>query len=151
MVLKRESLGSLREKFLIHGRRFVPGRNWGENLWIKKLKCLIFVYSTHQKTTQRGWFRWKCLQQARTNCFNCSGWLYKSFFVIDSCLLFLHNAYRLWNFCNYIFLWLFGGRNWRCLDLQGGNMKKDSRTTELEFLNTSKWPPNTFVIVWQIF
>ena len=29
VVLKREQLGSLREEFLIPGRKFVPGRNWG--------------------------------------------------------------------------------------------------------------------------
>jgi len=28
VVLKREPLGSLREEFLIPGRKFVPGRNW---------------------------------------------------------------------------------------------------------------------------
>jgi len=29
VVLKREPLGSLREEFVIPGRKFVPGRNWG--------------------------------------------------------------------------------------------------------------------------
>jgi len=29
MVLKREPLGSPREEFLIPGRKFVPGSNWG--------------------------------------------------------------------------------------------------------------------------
>jgi len=29
VVLKREPLGSLREEFLIPGRKFVPGRNCG--------------------------------------------------------------------------------------------------------------------------
>jgi len=29
VVLKREPLGSLREEFLIFGRKFAPGRNWG--------------------------------------------------------------------------------------------------------------------------
>jgi len=29
VVLKREPLGSLREEFLIPGRKFVPGRSWG--------------------------------------------------------------------------------------------------------------------------
>jgi len=29
VVLKRELLGSLREEFLIPGRKFIPGRNWG--------------------------------------------------------------------------------------------------------------------------
>jgi len=29
MVLKGEPLGSLREEFLIPGRKLVPGRSWG--------------------------------------------------------------------------------------------------------------------------
>jgi len=29
VVLKWEPLGSLREEFLISGRKFAPGRNWG--------------------------------------------------------------------------------------------------------------------------
>jgi len=29
VILKREPLGSLGEEFLIPGRKFVPGRNWG--------------------------------------------------------------------------------------------------------------------------
>jgi len=29
VVLKRVPLGSQREEFLIHGKKFVPGRNWG--------------------------------------------------------------------------------------------------------------------------
>jgi len=28
VVLKQEPLGSLKEEFLIPGRRFVPGKNW---------------------------------------------------------------------------------------------------------------------------
>jgi len=68
VVLKREPLGSLREEFLIPGRKFVPGRNWGGKAVNEKTKNIIFIYSTHIKIAQRGWFKWECLQCASTSC-----------------------------------------------------------------------------------
>jgi len=54
VVLKREPLGSLREEFLILGRKFAPGRHWGGKAVKKKLKFLfLFVYSTRKKCTMR--------------------------------------------------------------------------------------------------
>jgi len=53
VVLKRESLGSLREKFLNPGRKFVPEWNWGGKA-VDEKKLLILIYSTHIKTTQQG-------------------------------------------------------------------------------------------------
>jgi len=47
--LKREPLGSLREEFLIPGRKFVPGRNWRGK--VVSEKNLSFYYST---LTNRG-------------------------------------------------------------------------------------------------
>jgi len=53
VVLKREPLGSLREEFLIPGRNFAPGRNWGRKAVGKKLKfSFVLVYSTLKKTAQ---------------------------------------------------------------------------------------------------
>jgi len=47
VALKREALGSLREEFLIPGRKFAPGRNWGGKAVEKNLKFLfLLVYST---------------------------------------------------------------------------------------------------------
>jgi len=44
VVLKREPLGSLREEFLIPGRKFAPGRNWGGKAVEKDLLfLLIFI------------------------------------------------------------------------------------------------------------
>jgi len=54
VVLKREPLGSFREEFLMPGRKFVPGRNWGGKVVDEKPKCLIFVYSTHKKAPRPG-------------------------------------------------------------------------------------------------
>jgi len=54
VVLKREPLGSLLDKFLIHGRRFVPGRNWGENQWMKKIEMFnICLFNTSKNYTTR--------------------------------------------------------------------------------------------------
>ena len=54
VVLKRESLGSLREEFFIPGRKFVPGRNWGGKAVEKSLMYLfLLVYSTHKNCTSR--------------------------------------------------------------------------------------------------
>jgi len=36
VVLKREPLGSIREEFLIPGRKFSPGWNWGGKVVEKK-------------------------------------------------------------------------------------------------------------------
>jgi len=50
VVLKQESLGSLREVFLIPGRKFAPGRNWGGKAVGKEPKFLfLLVYSTYKK------------------------------------------------------------------------------------------------------
>jgi len=64
VVLKQESLGSLREEFLI------PRRNWGgKAVDEKNLKFLFLLYSTYIKTVRRGWFRCECLHYASTSCF----------------------------------------------------------------------------------
>jgi len=39
---------------------------------MKKPSVFIICFF-NTKTVQWGWFRWKCLQYARANCFNCSG------------------------------------------------------------------------------
>ena len=44
VVLKRESLGSLREEFLIPGRKFVPGRSWGGKA-VDEKTCLCYYIS----------------------------------------------------------------------------------------------------------
>jgi len=47
VVLKLEPLGSLREEFLIPGRKFAPGRNWGGKVVEKNLS-----FSAHKKAAQ---------------------------------------------------------------------------------------------------
>jgi len=42
VVLKREPFGSLREEFLIVGRKLLPGRNWGGKA--VEEKTLSFYY-----------------------------------------------------------------------------------------------------------
>jgi len=44
VVLKRVPPGSPREEFLIPGRNFVSGRNWGGNVVDGKALFLLFVY-----------------------------------------------------------------------------------------------------------
>jgi len=45
VVLKRVPLGSLRVEFLISGRKFVPGRDWGKKScgWKKLSFCYLFI------------------------------------------------------------------------------------------------------------
>ena len=71
VVLKREPLGSLREEFIISGRKFVPGR---KSCGWKNLNVILLFYSTHQKTAQRGWFWCECLQYKSTSCFIIIFW-----------------------------------------------------------------------------
>jgi len=54
VVLNREPLGSVREEFLIPGRKFAPGSNRGGKVVEKNLNYLfLLVYSTHKKCTAR--------------------------------------------------------------------------------------------------
>jgi len=56
VVLKREPLGSLREEFLIPGKKFVPERNWGGKAVDEKTLFFYHYFIQHIKTTvQRGW------------------------------------------------------------------------------------------------
>jgi len=49
VVLKRVTRDSLSEEFLIPGRKFVPGRNWGGKSVHEKNLLFLFVYSTLTK------------------------------------------------------------------------------------------------------
>jgi len=53
VVRKRVPLGLPMHKFLIPGRKFSPGKNRGDAWNEKKLKFLIFFYSTQKKRTAR--------------------------------------------------------------------------------------------------
>ena len=126
MVLKRVPLGSLREEFLIEGKKFIFGRKGCE--W-KNLKFSWFIYSTHKKTVQRGWLRWKYVQYARTSCCDCSYWRCKSLVWFIYCFFTVGNVKPL-----QLSLWFLFGRNWQCLHLYGRNMKKTWRTSDLVFV-----------------
>jgi len=41
--------GSLREEFLIPGRKFVPGRNWGGRDVDEKYYCFYYLFIQHIK------------------------------------------------------------------------------------------------------
>jgi len=69
VVLKDEPLGSLREEFLIPGRNFVPGRNWGGKAVDEKTLSFYYYFIQHIKTVRLGWFRCECLHYASTSCF----------------------------------------------------------------------------------
>jgi len=65
VVLRREPFGSLREEFLFLGRKFVPERNCGGKAVDEKTWSFYHWFIQHMKAiVQRGWFRWKCLQNA---------------------------------------------------------------------------------------
>jgi len=49
VVLKRVPLGSLREEFLIPGRKFVPGRNWGGKALDVKTLSFYYLFIQHRK------------------------------------------------------------------------------------------------------
>ena len=75
VVLKREPLGSLREEFIIRGRKFVPGKNWrGKAVGEKTLNFYCYVIQHIKITTQRDCFRWGCLHNASTSCFINIAW-----------------------------------------------------------------------------
>jgi len=51
---------SLSEEFVIPGRKFVPGRNWGGKTVDEKTLSFYYLFIQHMKTA-RGWFRWEYL------------------------------------------------------------------------------------------
>jgi len=53
VVLKRVPLGSLREGFLVPGRKFVPWRNWGGKAVNEKTRNFYYLFIN----TQRDWFQ----------------------------------------------------------------------------------------------
>ena len=76
VVLKREPLGSLREEFLIPGRKYVLGSNWGgkgmDEKGLNFYHLFINTLKLHKEVGSE--FRWECLQYARSSCFNYSEW-----------------------------------------------------------------------------
>jgi len=83
-------LGSLMEEFLIPGRNFVPGRNWGGNAVDYETFSFYYLFIQHIKTAQQGWFRWESPQYASTSCFTCSDWHHKRGCLVHNRLLLLH-------------------------------------------------------------
>jgi len=54
VMLKREPLDSLREEFLIPGRKFVPARNWvGKAVDEKTLSFIISLFNKCKNRTAR--------------------------------------------------------------------------------------------------
>jgi len=72
VVLKRVLPGSLRDKFSFREELGRKSCGW------KSLLFLLFVYSTHKKAAQWGWFRWEGIQYAWKGCFNYSDDVQKS-------------------------------------------------------------------------
>ena len=84
MVLKREPLGSLREEFLIPGRKFAPGKNWGGKAVEKNLSFSFSSYKFIQhikNCTVRLVYMGmsavhKLLHHRLSQCFQSTAWLH---------------------------------------------------------------------------
>ena len=56
VVLEQVPLGLVKEEFLIPGRKFLPGRDWGGKPVDEKNYDFYYLFMQHIKTAQQGWF-----------------------------------------------------------------------------------------------
>jgi len=123
-------LGSLREEFLIPGRKTVFKEELERKSYGWKTSNCLFM----QQIKLCLWVRLVKL------FFTCFFFNFLKLFFCNSLILYLRYIFR-WHLEPYAdglkslqlsFLWFFG-RNWQCLRLQGGISRTTLRTTGLEY------------------